>query len=248
MKVIYLTKKKLFLIWIILGIILLLSVVIGFKQPTLKDAFSSPVDRKVIVIDPGHGGFDPGAVSKSGTREDILNLKVSKKLKQYLEEHNATVVLTREIDEGLASRKREDMQQRVKIIRESNPDIVVTVHMNMFQQAKYFGGQTFYMTGSEEGKKLAFNIQTQLVENLIQGNTRKIKDLNNMLILKAGDAPTVLVECGFLSNATEEALLKTDEYQDKIAWSIFKGILDYFAEEDDNERISPLKELNFAEI
>ena len=199
----------------------------------MHDVFSSPVKKKIIVIDPGHGGFDSGAVSSSGTREDELNLKVAKKLKRYLQEHDASVLLTRETDEALAANKADDMRERVRIIRENSPDVVVSIHMNKFPQTQYFGGQTFYMTGSEEGKTLAQSIQTQLLENLIEGNNRQIKAASNLLILKAGNAPTVIVECGFLSNVKEEAMLKTNDYQDKIAWSIFNGILDYFAIEEE---------------
>lgn len=229
MKIYYISRSKLLAAWIILGIALLLFMVRSINKPNMMDVFSSPAQKKVIIIDPGHGGFDSGAVSLSGTREDELNLKVAKKLKQYLIEHDATVILTRETDEGLASRKSEDMCKRVEIIRESNPDIVISIHMNKFPQTQYFGGQTFYMTGSEEGKKLAQSIQAKLLDNLIEGNNRQIKSASNFLILKAASAPTVIVECGFLSNEKEEALLKTDAYQDKIAWSIFNGILDYFA-------------------
>jgi len=100
--------------------------------------------------------------------------------------------------------------------------------MNKFSQPQYYGGQTFYMTGSESGEKLAKSIQSQLIENLIEGNHRQIKAVNNLLILKAGSAPTVIIECGFLSNAKEEILLKSDDYQEKIAWSIFNGIVEYF--------------------
>lgn len=232
MKVIYLSKKSLFMVWIALGIVLFLGVAARTRNSEMMAVFSSPADKKVVVIDPGHGGFDSGAVSPSGTREDELNLKVALKLKQYLSEHNAEVILTRETNESLASRKSEDMQKRVEIIRDSNPDVVISIHMNKFPQSQYYGGQTFYMTGSEEGKKLAQSIQTKLLENLIEGNTRQIKAVDNMLILKAGSAPTVIVECGFLSNAKEESLLITDAYQDKIAWSVFNGILDYFANEE----------------
>ena len=233
MKVFYVSRSKLLVAWIILGIALLWFMVVSVKQPNMLDVFSSPANKKIIIIDPGHGGFDSGALSPSGTREDELNLKVAKKLKQYLVDHNATVILTRENDEGLASRKSDDMRKRVEIIRESNPDIVISIHMNKFPQTQYFGGQTFYMTGSEEGKKLAQSIQTRLVENLIEDNNRQIKSANNFLILKASSSPTVIVECGFLSNLKEEAMLKTDAYQDKIAWAIFNGILEYFSMEEE---------------
>ncbi|HHY81106.1 MAG TPA: N-acetylmuramoyl-L-alanine amidase CwlD [Clostridiales bacterium] len=232
MKYLYLSRNKLFLLWALVGIGLILIIA---AQPADKDmlaVFSSPADNKVIVIDPGHGGIDSGAVSPSGTREDELNLKVAMKLKQYLTNHNATVIMTRETNEGLAARKSEDMRKRVELIKNSNADIVISIHMNKFPQSKYFGAQTFYMAGSEKGKKLAVCIQTKLVENLIEGNNRKIKPADNLVILKASSAPSVIVECGFLSNAKEEALLKTDEYQEKIAWSIFSGIIEYFATED----------------
>ena len=105
--------------------------------------------------------------------------------------------------------------------------------MNKFSQSQYFGAQTFYMEGSEEGKRLAQCIQSKLLENLIEGNNRQIKAANNLLILKAGNAPSVIVECGFLSNPKEESLLITDNYQEKIAWSVFCGIIDYFANKED---------------
>lgn len=228
MKYYYVSKGKLLLIWIILGVVLFLYASSGSYKKDMIAAFSSPADNKIIVIDPGHGGFDSGAVSPSGVREDELNLKVALKLKQYLSQHNASVILTRETNDSLASRKSEDMRKRVQIIRDSNPDIVVSIHMNKFPQSQYFGAQTFYMDGSEEGKRLAQSIQTRLLENLIEGNHRQIKAVNNLLILKADSAPTVIVECGFLSNPKEESMLITDEYQDRIAWSIFYGILDYF--------------------
>ncbi|MGI6538777.1 MAG: N-acetylmuramoyl-L-alanine amidase [Caldicoprobacterales bacterium] len=233
MKLLYFSKAKLLLLWVSVGMLLLLFTVDYNKVSENVCAFSSPVSQKVIVIDPGHGGFDSGAVSPSGTREDELNLKVAKKLKQYLTNHNANVILTRTTNEALASRKSEDMRKRVEIIRANNPDLVISIHMNKFSQTQYFGGQTFYLSGSEKGKKLAECIQTQILENLIEGNTRQIKGVDNLLILKASKAPTVLVECGFLSNLKEEDLLKTEEYQDKIAWSIFNGILSFLTNENE---------------
>jgi N-acetylmuramoyl-L-alanine amidase len=155
MKVIYLSKRtSINLIWISIWHYMFLGVaLLETGNPEMIAVFSSPCDKKTIVIDPGHGGFDSGAVSPSGIREDELNLKVALKLEKYLSEHNATVILTRETNESLASRKSEDMRKRVQIIRDSNPDIVVSIHMNKFPQSQYFGAQTFYMEGSEEGKR-----------------------------------------------------------------------------------------------
>lgn len=229
MKFYYLSKRWITVFWILMGIFLLLVFVIKNREDNLLTVFSSPISSRVIVIDPGHGGIDSGAVSPLGTKEDELNLKVAQKLKKYLEGQGASVVMTRETQQGLSSKKQEDMRKRVDLIKESNADIVVSIHMNKFQQAQYYGAQTFYMKGSEEGARLAECIQNQMVENLIEGNNRKIKAVDNLLILKAGSSPAVIVECGFLSNAREEALLKTDEYQEKIAWSIYSGIMEYFA-------------------
>jgi len=230
---IFISKKWLIAFWFFLGILLFLIFQAKKDYIDMTTAFSSPVANKVIVIDPGHGGFDSGAVSPSGIREDELNLKVALKLKNYLTGHKANVVLTRETNSSLASNKSEDMRKRVEIIRNSNPDIVISIHMNKFSQSQYFGAQTFYMEGSEEGKRLAQCIQSKLLENLIEGNNRQIKAANNLLILKAGNAPSVIVECGFLSNPKEESLLITDNYQEKIAWSVFCGIIDYFANKED---------------
>lgn len=229
MKYIYLSKRWLILLWIFLGILLFMIYTAKSHEDSLLTAFASPAKNRIVVIDAGHGGIDSGAKSPSGTREDELNLKVAQKLNKYLTDHGAIVIMTRDSKEGLSKRKSEDMQKRVAIIKESNPDIVISIHMNKFPQTQYYGGQTFYMTGSETGEKLAESIQRVLIENLIEGNNRQIKAANNLLILKAGSAPTVIVECGFLSNAKEEILLKTDDYQEKIAWSIYNGIVEYFA-------------------
>jgi len=229
MKVIFITKKWLIVFWILLGLMLFLIYALKLKEDSAILTLASPVSKKVIVIDAGHGGFDPGAVSDSGTREDKINLIIARKLKKYLENQGAKVVMTRQIDEALGRTKREDMQKRVEIIRNSNADIVVSIHLNKFQQSKYYGAQTFYMAGSEEGKRLAQCIQTQLIKILNRDNTRQIKAVSDLLILKAGQAPSVIVECGFLSNPQEEKLLKTDEYQEQVAWAIYCGIVDYFA-------------------
>jgi len=229
MKVIFITKKWLIVFWILLGLMLFLIYALKLKEDSAILTLASPVSKKVIVIDAGHGGFDPGAVSNSGTREDKINLIIARKLKKYLENQGARVIMTRQTDEALGRTKREDMQRRVEIIRNGNADIVVSIHLNKFQQSKYYGAQTFYMSGSEEGKRLAQCIQTQLIKVLNRGNTRQIKAVSDLLILKAGQAPSVVVECGFLSNPQEERLLKTDEYQEQVAWAIYCGIVDYFA-------------------
>lgn len=232
MKVIFITRRWIILFWVLLGIALFLLYALKLKEDrSISAVFSSPVKEKIIVIDAGHGGFDPGAVSDSGTREDEINLKIANKLRRHLKDQGAKVVMTRKTDGALGKNKREDMKKRVEIIKNSNADIVISIHLNKFQQSKYYGAQTFYMAGSQEGQKLAQCIQTKLIDILDQGNTRQIKAVSDLLILKAGQAPSVVVECGFLSNPQEERLLKTDEYQEQVAWAIYCGIVDYFGDQ-----------------
>ncbi len=232
MKVIFITRRWIILFWVLLGIALFLLYALKLKEDrSISAVFSSPVKEKIIVIDAGHGGFDPGAVSDSGTREDEINLKIANKLRKHLKDQGAKVVMTRKTDGALGKNKREDMKKRVEIIKNSNADIVISIHLNKFQQSKYYGAQTFYMAGSQEGQKLAQCIQTKLIDILDRGNTRQIKAVSDLLILKAGQAPSVVVECGFLSNPQEERLLKTDEYQEQVAWAIYCGIVDYFGDQ-----------------
>src|SRR5690554_6003780 len=143
MKVLYVSKRWITVLWVVLSILLLLTILVSNKKDSLQSVFSSPASNRLVVIDPGHGGIDSGAVGSSGTREDELNLIVALKLKNYLEEHGAKVIMTRETDEGLAPKKSEDMRKRVELIKESNADVVISIHMNKFPQTKYYGAQTF---------------------------------------------------------------------------------------------------------
>lgn len=237
MRVVFISKRTLLILWIAIGILIGAAYFIKIRDIKSIHTFGSPIKSRVIVIDAGHGGIDPGAVSSSGTREDEINLKIAYKLKEHLTREGATVVMTRTSDEGLydiglskgvGRMKEQDMQRRIDIIRNSNPHIVISIHLNHFSQPQYYGAQTFYMRGSEEGRRLAECIQSQLIAILNRGNTREIKDVDNIRILKVGSAPCALVECGFLSNVEEERLLKTDKYQSDIAYAIYCGIVDYF--------------------
>jgi len=235
MKVYFISKKWLYIFWIILGLIIGSLYVVKIREEKALEVFTSPAYGVTVAIDAGHGGMDPGAVSKSGVREDEINLKIAKKLQGYLENAGAKVVMTRKNDEGLydkdytGSKKRQDMSRRVEILKKAKPDIVISIHLNQFSQPQYFGAQTFYMKGSEEGEQLAECIQQQLIRILNRGNKRQIKAADNFLILKAVESPSVIVECGFLSNPQEEALLTTDDYQDQVAWAIYCGIVSYLS-------------------
>ncbi len=184
--------------------------------------------RGIIVIDAGHGGFDAGASGRiTKVREDVLNLSVANKLKRLFEINGFTVVMTREDDKAVASTKKGDMAKREQIIEDTDPDAVISIHMNKFGDASVAGPMAFYYEKSEEGKAMAESIQQYLNEYLQPPRPRTYKP-ENYFMLRQGEAPSVLVECGFLSNEREEELLQTDEYQEKCAKAIYKGAAEYF--------------------
>ena len=171
-----------------------------------------------------------------GTTEAESNLKIALKVQNLLEQSGATVILTRsdenaiyDIDsKTLKEKKISDIRNRVKIGNESSADIFVSIHLNKIPQNEYWGWQTFYNKESEEGKRLATSIQKSLNETIQKENTRVPMKIDNVYIIKHVEIPTTIVECGFLSNPEEEKLLLTDEYQNKLAWGIYTGIMDYF--------------------
>lgn len=195
-----------------------------------------PVNNKVIVIDAGHGVPDEGAESSNGTTEAESNLKIALKVQNLLEQSGATVILTRsdenaiyDIDsKTLKQKKISDIHNRVKIGNESSADIFVSIHLNKIPQEQYWGWQTFYKEESAEGQKLATSIQNSLNETIQKENNRVPMKIDNIYIIKHVEIPISIVECGFLSNPEEEQLLLTDEYQNKLAWGIYTGIMDYF--------------------
>ena len=181
---------------------------------------------------------DEGAESSNGTTEAQTNLKIALKLQNLLEQSGCTVILTRsdenaiyDIDsKTLKQKKISDIKNRVKIGNESSADLFVSIHLNKIPQSQYDGWQTFYKEGSEEGKRLAELIQTNLNDAIQKENNRVAKTIDNVYIIKHVEIPTTIVECGFLSNPEEEKLLLEDEYQNKLAWGIYNGIIDYFYE------------------
>lgn len=188
----------------------------------------------VVVVDAGHGGIDGGAIGRNGTIEKNINLEIAKKLKGYIESHGDTCIMIREVDEGLYSyetkkgRKAEDLKNRKQIIKENKADIFISIHLNYFPDSRYYGAQTFYPTNDLESEKLAKSIQAQLIKVLDRNNNRVAKPSNTYYIIKDNGISSVIVECGFLSNPEEEYLLNQEEYQNKVAWAIYCGILDYF--------------------
>jgi len=196
-----------------------------------------PVDKKVVIIDARASEHRMREQKVAhGTTEAESNLKIALKVQNLLEQSGATVILTRSDDNSiydidsktLRQKKISDIHNRVKIGNESSADIFVSIHLNKIPQNQYWGWQTFYKKESAEGQKLASAIQNSLNESIQKENTRTPMKLDNVYIIKHVEIPTTIVECGFLSNLEEEQLLLTDEYQNKLAWGIYTGIMDYF--------------------
>ena len=187
-------------------------LVIGSIIPKRRETVSLEKGEKVIVIDPGHGGQDPGKVSADGVQEKEINLSIAKKMQKILEAEGIVVIMTRE-DDTSSDRKSEDMRRRVEIIEESKPIAAVSIHQNSFSNHAVRGPQVFYFEGAEIGKELATIMQSELW-TMDKEHRREIKANNNYYMLKYTTVPTVIVECGFLSNEEEATLLADEKYQE----------------------------------
>ncbi len=213
-----------------LSLVLLLSCSFALSAAS---AAAVPANAPCIVLDAGHGGVDPGVVGRTtGEKESDVNLKIVQKLQKLFSDAGFCVVLTRKNAGGLyglptKGYKRRDMEERRRIIREAEPDFVLSVHQNTFPaDTSRRGGQVFFREGSAAGEALAVSIQARL--NALGG--RSVSALKgDFFLLGCADCPSALVECGFLSNAEEERLLLTDEYQGKIARAVFEGVLSFLS-------------------
>lgn len=193
-------------------------------------------EKSIILLDPGHGGMDSGAVSKDGIMEKEINLKIGNKLKDKLSKKGYEVFMTRDGDNGLYTKegrtrkkKIEDLNNRCKLKESTKCNMFISIHLNMFPQSKYHGAQVWY-SKNENSKRLANILQNNLINDLDKNNNRKEKAaLNSYKVLRCRDnVPSVLVECGFLSNTEEKNKLTSNDYQDKIAESIAKSVDDYY--------------------
>ena len=218
--------KRLSLITTCLVLSLFFTTMKDSSEPKVVQTMTLPVSNKVIVLDAGHGTPDEGATSSNGTSEAQINLSIVMKLQKLLENSGSTVLLTRYDENAIYELDAKTISQ--KIGNESSADIFVSVHLNKIPQKQYSGWQTFYKKNDDNSKKLATSIQNNLNTSINTENNRVPLELNNIYIMKHVDIPIALVECGFLSNDNEEALLITDEYQSKLAWGIYNGIMDYF--------------------
>ncbi len=210
-------------IYCIVFIALLAAAHYGSKAATVISENSPIRDRWCIIIDAGHGGVDGGAVSCTGVPESKINLEIALRLDDLCHLLGMDTKMIRTTDcsihtqgNTIASKKVSDLKERVRIANETNNAIIVSIHQNKYAQSKYRGAQVFYAPTSKSDT-LAKMIQAACRDALQTSNNRKIKEADGVYLMEHIQCTGVLVECGFLSNPEEEALLRSQAYQQKIA-------------------------------
>lgn len=207
----------------------------NLKNASLKSDNSPKANyRKYkVIVDAGHGGFDPGFATKGGIYEKDINLSIALKTKKELEKKGFIVILTRDTDKDVATeetnKKTSDMRHRIEMINDGN-DLCVSIHQNSYTSGEVRGAQVFYYKNSKEGKRLAEIITDKFLEEVDPENHRKSKENSSYYILKKSQCPSVIIECGFLSNWEEANNLSDELYQEKIAKAITESIIMYFTE------------------
>ena len=218
------------------GIVAIITCLLIITYIVPVNTFAIDNSDKVILIDPGHGGIDGGAQSKAGTIEKDINLQIALKLRDNLEEKGYKVYMTRDEDEGLyqkgntvREKKREDLNRRVEMKKETECDIFISIHQNMFPQSKCYGAQVWYAS-NDNSYNLATVVQDSIKESVKDNNKRVAKPAAEayLILRDKYEGASILVECGFLSNPDEEAKLKSDEHQNLIVEGISVGIDKYF--------------------
>jgi len=182
-------------------------------------------------VDPGHGGYDPGADNDGVVEKDVV-LQISLFLRDYLQQGGARVLMTREKDVDLLEvpvgpKKRAELQNRLSMVEQFGAELLVSIHANVIFSPRWRGAQAFYQHGSEDGKKLACAIQEEL--RRVLKNTDRQAGSGDFFLLRESSMTAVIVEAGFLSNPHEASLLAQPEYQKKVAWAIYLGIVSYFS-------------------
>lgn len=216
------------------SVILFVSIFVficGFSTKNVKIKHNS-----IIVIDAGHGGEDGGAVADDGTNEKDINLKIALQLEELFKSSGFDTVMTRNEDiaiyddgcDTIKTKKVSDMHNRLEIFNENENNIVISIHQNKFEQKKYNGTQVFYSPNNEKSEQLAENIRLSVTNMLQPDNSRELKKADkNIYLLYNCTNPSVIVECGFISNNEELEKLKTDDYQKQMAFSIYCGCVEY---------------------
>ncbi len=228
------TKKDL-AFYSLMIIMLLVSVIapISLNNKKIKETTSNALSTTCIIIDAGHGEPDGGAVSSNGIKESELNLQIATKLKDELVLRGYQIIMTREDENNISglnedstirSIKSQDINNRVNLANSSGADFMISIHMNKYEDPKYYGWQTFYSKNSEKGQKLAECIQTGIKESTGVENKREALKIEGIKIIDKTTIPVVIVECGFLSNPDECVKLQNSDYQFKIVEGIISGV------------------------
>ncbi len=218
---------------LIMAVFMLAAMYFLAKEAATYTISQRTEEKYVVVIDVGHGGNDPGKVGVNQILEKDINLQVALKLETFLQQSDLTVILTRRedmglYDEGASNKKVQDMRRRIELIQEADADLVVSIHQNSYSDGAVRGPQCFYYRDSEEGQRAALILQEQLNNGLEVERPREAKANDSYYLLKKSTVPTIIAECGFLSNREEALLLDSEAYQEKLAWNLYLGILKYF--------------------
>ena len=232
-------RRSFISVMVICGIVLLGGVFLVITAPnTASPTISWILAQKTVLVDPGHGGTFPGRVNGDRILEKDINLQIAQCLEQYLAETGANVIMTRRTDtdlvpegseqEKLLLQQRADLETRVKMAEQTNADYFISIHCNSIPNEKWYGAQTFYDPSDAESKALAKAIQSSLNSKL-ENNHREALPREDTYLFEHAIVPTVIVECGFLSNQEEAARLQDSMYQQQLAWAIYLGIQSYLS-------------------
>lgn len=227
------------IVCIVAGIMLLTTGVINVNSDKTILTSGEVFDPQyVIVVDAGHGEPDGGAVSASGIVEAELNLKVARKLEEKLCSLGYEVVMTRTDEKNIADDnlqnenirkiKVSDINNRIKIANNSDADMLISIHMNMFSSEKSYGWQTFYKKNSPYSEMLARDVQAGISNNINRDNKRQELSIENVKLIDKAEIPAIIVECGFLSNIEDVRLLQTEEYREQIVKGIVEGVEKFY--------------------
>lgn len=219
------------------GVLLAAAILCG-RSVGMREAASgraAGVQTRLVIVDAGHGGDDPGKIGVDGTEEKDLNLKMALSLREMLEQQDVEVRMTREdagglYDEHTSNKKVQDMRRRCELINREKPVCVVSIHQNSYHGEEIHGAQVFYYKTSKESERLAQILQKELIRVADPSNHRQAKANDTYYLLKKTEVPTVIVECGFLSNWEECERLQDEEYQRRLMWAVQLGILKYLNE------------------
>ena len=234
------TRRRLFICFLLIFVVFLLATLLAFVRANLWAARpvavkGLPLSGKVFVLDPGHGGYDPGVMRDDMKEKDIV-LEIAFVLRDYLQAAGARVIMTRESDRDFLAvpiagpKKQQDMANRMQIVNEAAPDLFISLHVNAIASPRWRGAQVFYKSNCERSKAYAEKIQQEL-RRVLANTEREIKP-GNYYVLNHAASAAVLVECGFLSHPQEAKLLCDPAYQSKVAWAVYGGILRSFSQEE----------------